>query len=86
VNGTFGFRCPAEPVDEYVAKGGNIADTVGRGCLCNGLNSTAGYGDENEPMVITAGDDLSFLRSPLLMPDINSSYTAAQAINYILGV
>jgi NAD(P)H-dependent flavin oxidoreductase YrpB (nitropropane dioxygenase family) len=84
-NGTFGFRCPAEPVDVFVAKGGNIEETVGRGCLCNGLNSTAGYGDENEPMVITAGDDLSFLKSPLLMPDINSSYSAAQAIKYILG-
>ena len=28
-----GYRCPAEPVDAYVRKGGAVEDTVGRACL-----------------------------------------------------
>jgi hypothetical protein len=41
-NGAVGYRCPAEPVDAYVRKGGSAGDTAGRRCLCNAL--TAGPG------------------------------------------
>ena len=33
-----GYRCSAEPVENYLAKGGKIEDTVGRKCLCNSLH------------------------------------------------
>jgi len=84
-NGKFGYRCSAEPVDIYVAKGGNVNDTVGRGCLCNGLNSTAGLVINNEPPIVTLGDDFSFLQSPMLMKKIGDGYSAEQAIQYILS-
>lgn len=42
-DGRIGYRCPAEPVDAYVAKGGDVADTVGRRCLCNGLLANIGH-------------------------------------------
>ena len=84
-DGTYGYRCPAEPVAKFLFKGGNIKDTEGRGCLCNGLNSAAGLATLNEPPIVTLGDDFSFLQSPLLMPMADSSYSAAQAIKYLLG-
>jgi NAD(P)H-dependent flavin oxidoreductase YrpB (nitropropane dioxygenase family) len=61
-DGTIGQRCPAEPVDAYVRKGGDAADTEGRYCLCNGLTASAGiaqvrHGGE-EPPLLTLGHDL----------------------------
>ncbi len=62
-DGKVGFRCPAEPVDAYVKKGGTEEDTVGRVCLCNQLGSAAGFhqlrkSGFEEPAIITSGDDL----------------------------
>ncbi|HAO64752.1 TPA: 2-nitropropane dioxygenase [Candidatus Taylorbacteria bacterium] len=82
-DGTVGYRCASEPEDIFVAKGGNIKDTVGRGCICNGLMSTTGLGDIGEPPVVTLGDDLTFL--PHVMADAQSSYSAADAIRYLLA-
>lgn len=42
-DGTIGWRCAAEPEADYVRKGGDAEDCVGRRCLCNGLLATAGY-------------------------------------------
>jgi nitronate monooxygenase len=85
-DGRMVYRCSAEPVDTYVAKGGNIADTEGRRCLCNGLTATIGQpqrrtatGDEEIPL-ITSGDDL------LSMTEFVAShpaYTAEDAIAYL---
>ena len=79
-----GYRCAAEPIDKFVAKGGDLADTVGRKCLCNGLLAAAGLNDVKEPAIVTIGDDLSFLTH--LMKHENDSYTAADAIRYLLGM
>jgi NAD(P)H-dependent flavin oxidoreductase YrpB (nitropropane dioxygenase family) len=82
---TLGYRCPAEPVDAYVAKGGDVADTVGRRCLCNGLMANIGhpqrraYGDER--MLLTSGDDLTSLGAFL---GDRERYTAADVIDYLL--
>ena len=46
--GKLGYRCPAEPVEAYVAKGGDVADTVGRRCLCNGLTANIGLAQRRE--------------------------------------
>lgn len=77
------YRCAAEPVEAFVAKGGNIADTVGRRCLCNGLTANIGQAqwrlateDEELPLV-TSGDDLRSLAS---FAAANPGYTADQVV------
>lgn len=79
------YRCAAEPVETYVAKGGDAADTVGRQCLCNGLAATIGqaqpraWGDV-EPPLVTSGDDLVSLGRFL---DGRVSYGAADVVAYL---
>jgi nitronate monooxygenase len=87
-DGSLGYRCPAEPADDYVRKGGEAADTVGRRCLCNGLMATIGYGqalgaDGIEPPLVTAGDSARDLSAWL--PAGRTSYTAADVLDR-LGV
>jgi len=57
------YRCPSEPVDAYVKKGGEESDTLGRMCLCNGLAATINMPQlrrgEEEPKVLTAGDSIN---------------------------
>lgn len=86
-NGRIGYRCPAEPISTYVGKGGQVEDTADRRCLCNGLIATIGLGQrrpaqQNEPPLVTIGQDLSFLRDLASSPD--RSYTAADVIAYLL--
>ena len=62
-NGTVGYRCPAEPKDAFVAKGGDVKETVGRRCLCNALVANIGMPQRlaegaDEPCLITLGDDV----------------------------
>ena len=62
-DGTAGYRCPSEPAENYVKKGGNIEDTAGRKCLCNGLLANIGLPQlqENgyiEKPLVTAGDSI----------------------------
>jgi len=77
-------RCPSEPVDTYIQKGGKCENTAGRGCLCNGLFANIGlgqrrdYGDERP--LFTGGDALVDL--PLASED-NPSYSAADVIHYL---
>lgn len=85
--GRVGFRCPAEPVDEYVRKGGSEEDTHGRRCLCNGLLATIGLGQRREagyvePPVVTLGQNLDFL--PALLARAGEEYTAIDVIDYLL--
>jgi nitronate monooxygenase len=61
-DGAIGYRCPAEPEENFVAKGGALADAVGRKCLCNGLFAAIGLEQalgpaEDEPAIVTAGDE-----------------------------
>lgn len=65
-SGEIGWRCPAEPEDAYLAKGGDPTELAERICLCNGLMATAGHpllaaDGTLEPPLITAGDDLAEL-------------------------
>ncbi len=87
-HGKKGWRCPAEPVDDYVRKGGNIADTVGRKCLCNALMSNIGLGQIKrdgsvEPILVTSGDDVAEVAR--FLPDGASSYRAKDVIDHLLG-
>lgn len=62
--GGIGYRCPGEPAQMYVRKGGDLADTVGRACLCNALTADVGLGQTRrdgyvEPPLVTLGSDLT---------------------------
>ena len=82
-DGKIGFRCSGEPLGDYLHKGGKLGDAVGTRCLCNGLLAATGLGNPREPPIFTMGDDVSFLRH--LMRDENDSYTATDAITYLLS-
>ncbi len=92
-NGNIGYRCPAEPLRAYTdVKGGRIANTDSRVCLCNGLLATAGLPQYRaktagvEPPVVTAGSDFDGVRA--LMGKVrpgDRSYRAADVIDYVSG-
>lgn len=64
-DGRVGFRCSAEPVATYVAKGGTGEQTNGKKCLCNSLlaniNMAQVRADYVEQGLVTAGNDLTEL-------------------------
>ena len=69
-NGIIGYRCAAEPTIAYLRKGGQIEDTEGVTCLCNGLMSTCGLGQvrsggHQEPAIVTSGDRINEVRKLL---------------------
>ncbi len=85
---TIGYRCPSEPVENYLRKGGRIEETVGRKCVCNGLPSTVGSAQRREDgtselPLITAGNDVANV-AQFLAPG-RSSYTAAEVIATLLA-
>ena len=87
-NGKIGYRCPSEPEKDYLAKGGQIEDTVGRRCLCNGLVSSMGLGQvrtdgSKELPLVTAGDDLKYILK-FLQPG-QKSYRAVDVLSQLLG-
>ncbi|MGA2207640.1 MAG: nitronate monooxygenase [Terracidiphilus sp.] len=86
--GAIGYRCSAEPVETYVAKGGKIEDTVGRKCLCNTLLANIGHAQTRkdgsvEPALVTVGDDLNTI-AQFLAPG-RESYSAADVVERLLG-
>lgn len=88
-DGKIGYRCPAEPVAAYVAKGGAEAETVGRKCLCNALIANIGMPQRlrdgtDEPYLITLGDDL--LQIGRFCPAGQVEFSAADVVRVILGV
>jgi len=88
-DGNIGYRCSAEPVANYLAKGGKIEDTVGRKCLCNALMANIGHaqvrkGDVEEPALVTVGDDLNTIAT-FLAPG-RQSYTAADVVRSLLSL
>ncbi len=86
-DGSIGYRCAAEPVEDYVRKGGNPADTVGRKCLCNGLAATVGLAQLRdgvvEPALVTAGNEVSDLAR--LVESGVDHYGAEDVIRYLRG-
>ncbi|MCC6662061.1 MAG: nitronate monooxygenase [Phycisphaerales bacterium] len=87
-DGTVGWRCPSEPVEDYVEKGGLEADTGGRKCLCNGLMANIGLGQVHagakELPLVTSGDDVATVAR--FLPPGAASYTAADVIVALLQV
>ncbi len=85
--GAVAFRCPSEPTDTYVKRGGKVEDTIGKKCLCNGLGSAAGVGQRHrwgeEPPIVTLGRTTDFIHD--LIDDEDGRYSAADALLYLLG-
>lgn len=86
--GTVAQRCPAEPVDDYVKKGGAIEETVGRKCLCNALMADIGMSQKQsdqtfEKPLLTAGDDLNNLMKILTISASGKNYQAADVIKFL---
>lgn len=87
--GTIGWRCPAEPVDDYVSKGGFEEETRGRMCVCNGLVANIGlgqirgeHGSERELPLVTSGDDVADVAR--FLKNGASTYRAVDVIEYLL--
>jgi len=86
--GSIGYRCPSEPVEQFVAKGGDAANAAGRKCLCNGLVATVGLAQIQsnraaEPPIVTSGDEVAQIA--LLAPPPRTSYSAAEVVSYLLA-
>jgi len=88
-DGTLGFRCPSEPVDSFLRKGGVAKDTEGRKCVCNGLFATIGLGQPLpgqagvEAPLLTAGDDVVHQLARFIKPGC-VSYSAADVLHVLL--
>jgi nitronate monooxygenase len=87
--GSIGYRCSAEPVANYLAKGGKIEDTVGRKCLCNALMANIGLqqirkAEPAEPPLVTVGDDLNTV-AQFLAPG-RATYSAADVVESLLSL
>ncbi len=83
-----GYRCSAEPVASYVAKGGRMEDTIGRKCLCNALMANIGHAQTRkdgsaEPPLVTIGDDLN-TAAQFLEAD-HLSYSAVDVVKELLS-
>jgi nitronate monooxygenase len=81
----FGYRCPAEPIESFIAKGGLADETLGKLCLCNGLMATIGLGQVRntgiESPIVTSGEDLSVVAH--LVGRFGTNYSAEDVINYL---
>ncbi len=87
--GKVAYRCAAEPVANYLAKGGKIEDTAGRKCLCNALLANIGLAQIRseravEPALITVGDDLNTIAQ--FMAPGRTNYSAADVVARLLSL
>jgi NAD(P)H-dependent flavin oxidoreductase YrpB (nitropropane dioxygenase family) len=86
-DGRLAFRCPAEPLASWAAKGGAAEESAGRKCLCNALLANIGLGSRTsgggELPLLTAGDDLSGVRE--LLDYGAGDYGAADVLRFLLA-
>ncbi len=81
-----GYRCPAEPVEAYIKKGGKAEDVKDKKCLCNALLSNIGLGQYRkdgyvENALITAGKAILSFASLLKS---GHSYSAKDVVDWLL--
>ncbi|MBP7622134.1 MAG: nitronate monooxygenase, partial [Gemmatimonadales bacterium] len=77
----------SEPIEDYVKKGGDIAETTGRRCLCNSLMANVNIGQFREDgfqetQLLTSGDDLTMIAEFL---QGRTSYSAVDVLEYLLA-
>jgi NAD(P)H-dependent flavin oxidoreductase YrpB (nitropropane dioxygenase family) len=87
-NGTVGYRCPAEPKDNYEFKKGDSKNYQKSKCLCNALMADIGLPQlrpdgRRELPLVTMGSDLE---GPKQLAKIYpNGWSAAQALDYLLN-
>ncbi len=86
-DGAHGYRCPAEPMEDFIRKGGTPEDTHGRECVCNGLMATIGLAQISSENIldlplVTAGNEVAHV-ARFLKPG-RDSYPAAEVIERLL--
>ena len=71
----------------FVAKGGSLADTVGRRCLCNALLATIGLAQPRDGRTgrAAAADGRGRSRPARGFLAGRTHYSAADVISYLLG-
>ena len=84
-DGSVGYRCPSEPVTQFIRKGGHSEETTERTCLCNALMSAAGFPQTRErgyvePAIVTSGDSIDEI-APML--EGRDDYGAVDVIDYL---
>ena len=88
-DGRVGWRCPSEPIDIFLRKGGRDEEVSGRKCVCNGLMANIGLGQvkrsgETEAPLLTSGADTGIVAA--LLSEKGESYTACDVLERLLGV
>lgn len=81
------YRCAAEPVDDYVQKGGNADETNKRVCLCNGLLATVGLAQihhkKQEKPILTLGDNVTEITRRIVEFTGSKSFSAKDVIHFL---
>jgi NAD(P)H-dependent flavin oxidoreductase YrpB (nitropropane dioxygenase family) len=85
-DGEVGYRCASEPVHMYLKKGGDLEETKGRKCLCNGLMANIGLGQHRkdgyvEDILVTLGQDLAGAKE--LIKRYTQGWRAVHALQYL---
>jgi NAD(P)H-dependent flavin oxidoreductase YrpB (nitropropane dioxygenase family) len=87
-NGTVGYRCPAEPKDNYEFKQGDSKNYQKSKCLCNALMSDIGLPQlrpdgRRELPLLTMGSDLDGPKQ--LIKQHPNGWSASQALEFLLS-
>ena len=87
-SGRIDYRCAGEPEGMYVKKGGDLDDTLGRKCLCNGLMANIGLGQHrlsgyDEPPLVTLGSEIDSIAD--MQVRHNGLWSAKDVVTYLLG-
>ncbi len=85
-DGKVGLRCAAEPIETFLKKGGQLEETKGRKCLCNGLFSAVGQAQTQESgyhemEIMTAGDEIANLKR--YIPHGKNSYSVIDVLDFL---
>jgi nitronate monooxygenase len=88
-DGGIGWRCPGEPIEAYLRKGGDYAETVNRKCICNALIANVGMaqirpGRGREMPLVTCGNDANKI-ARFAPSDEAESYSARDVIGQLLS-
>ena len=86
-DGSVGYRCPAEPEANWIAKGGTPEELEGRKCLCNALLANLGQfreraGGYMEKPLLTLGGCVEQVR--MLIAQVGEQFSASDVIDYLL--
>ena len=86
-DGSVGYRCASEPAVRFEAKGGDVEETRGRKCLCNGLLANIALPQVRhrtyiERPLVTAGNDINLVRR--FLRDDRAGYAAVDVLEFLL--